>query len=240
MSFYRKLYNLYFSDEKGFVRRIRSITGFTPVNTSLYHLALQHSSVHNSVHMNNERLELLGDSVIDLVITDHLFKKYPFKTEGFLTEMRSKVVSRDQLNRVALKLGLEELIRVRKGVGDLMNSSVLGNALEALTGALYLDQGYHPAAHFFRHRILAQHYNVEELENLVINFKSKVIEWAQKNGHEIRYELLEEHEAKGKKIYQMGLMVNGELIASDSDFSKKRAEQKASEHACKKLGVAVD
>ena len=81
---------------------------------------------------------------------------------------------------------------------------------------------------------------MEELENLVINFKSKVIEWAQKNGHEIRYELLEEHEAKGKKIYQMGLMVNGELIASDSDFSKKRAEQKASEHACKKLGVAVD
>jgi ribonuclease III len=238
--FFRKLYNLYISDEKGFVRRIRSITGCTPVNVRLYHLALQHSSVHNSVHMNNERLELLGDSVIDLVITDHIFKKYPFKTEGFLTEMRSKIVSRDQLNRVAFKIGLVELLKVRKGVGDLMSSSVLGNALEALTGAIYLDQGYHPAANFFRYHILAQHYDIDELEKLVINFKSKIIEWAQKNGHTAKYELLEEHEHNGKRIYKMGLLVNGELIASDQDFGKKRAEQKASEAACKLLKIPVE
>jgi ribonuclease-3 len=238
--FPKKIHNLYFSSQKSFVRRIRTITGQTPVNLNLYYLAFQHSSVQNSVHLNNERLELLGDAVIDLVISEHLFKKYPYKGEGFLTEMRSKIVSREQLNRVALQLGLAELINVRKGVGDLRKSSVLGNALEALTGAVYLDLGYSCAVQFFRDRILLQHYHIDELEKVVVNFKSKVIEWAQKNDRNIEYSLLEEHESKGKKVYRMGLYLDGELIASDKHFSKKKAEQSASETACRKLAIPFD
>ena len=234
---FRKLYNCYLGTEKVFCRKLKSITGHIPVNHAIYKLAFQHSSIHNSVHANNERLELLGDAVIDLVIADFLFKKYPFRTEGFLTEMRSKIVSREQLNRVAMKIGIGEMMQVRKGGTDLTKSNVLGNALEALVGAIYMDAGYEKAAHFFMHKILIPHYEIDELESLVVNFKSKIIEWSQKNGHEIRFELLEEHEQKGKRMYKMGLMFNGEIIAEDVDYSKKRAEQKASEAACRKLGI---
>ncbi len=236
----RKFYNCYFGPEKTFCRKLRSMTGYTPINYNVYRLAFQHSSIHNSVHTNNERLELLGDAVIDLVIADYLFKKYPYKGEGFLTEMRSKIVSREQLNRVAMKIGIGEMMQVRKGGTDLAKSNVLGNALEALVGAIYVDSGYENAYTFFMHKILVPHYEIEELESLVVNFKSKIIEWSQKNAREIRFELLEEHELKGKRMYKMGLMLDAELIAEDTDYSKKRAEQKASETACRKLGIHED
>lgn len=237
LSGFRKFYNCYLGKEQVFCRKLKSITGITPINHAVYKLAFQHASIHNSVHANNERLELLGDAVIDLVIADFLFKKYPFKSEGFLTEMRSKIVSREQLNRVALKIGLGEMMQVRKGGTDLTKSNVLGNALEALVGSIYVDAGYASAYKFFMHKILIPHYEIDELESLVVNFKSKIIEWSQKNGHEIRFELLEEHEQKGKRMYKMGLLFNAELIAEDVDYSKKRAEQKASEIACRKLGI---
>ena len=223
--------------EKVFCRKLRSITGLAPINYNVYKLAFQHSSIHNSVHTNNERLELLGDAVIDLVIADFLFKKYPYKTEGFLTEMRSKIVSREQLNRVALKIGLGEMMQIRKGGTDLTKSNVLGNALEALVGAIYVDAGYTQASRFFMHKILIPHYEIAELESVVVNFKSKIIEWAQKNGRDIKFDLIEEHELKGKRMYKMGLFLDTELIAEDIDYSKKRPEQKASEIGCKKLGI---
>ncbi|MBK6731136.1 MAG: ribonuclease III [Bacteroidetes bacterium] len=237
---FRKIYNLYFSDDRSFCRRIKSITDNTPKNIAIYHLAFQHSSIHNSVHMNNERLELLGDAVIDLVIADYLFKKYPYKPEGFLTEMRSKIVSREQLNRVALKIGLSEMLKMRRTGGDLSKSSVLGNALEALVGALYIDRGYQPAYYFFKNQILKNHFEIDELEVTVYNFKSKIIEWAQKGGKDAKYEMLDERDIKGKKYYRMGLFVNGVMITEESDFSKKRAEQKASEHACRILGITLE
>ena len=194
--------------EKVFCRKLRSITGLAPINYNVYKLAFQHSSIHNSVHTNNERLELLGDAVIDLVIADFLFKKYPYKTEGFLTEMRSKIVSREQLNRVALKIGLGEMMQIRKGGTDLTKSNVLGNALEALVGAIYVDAGYTQASRFFMHKILIPHYEIAELESVVVNFKSKIIEWAQKNGRDIKFDLIEEHELKGKRMYKMGLFLD--------------------------------
>jgi ribonuclease-3 len=190
--------------------------------------------------MNNERLELLGDAVIDLVIADFLFKKYPYKSEGFLTEMRSKIVSREQLNRVALKIGLAEMMKVRKGGADLSKSSVLGNALEALVGAIYVDAGYNKAYAFFMHKIMKPHFDINDLESTVVNFKSKIIEWAQKNGKDAKFEMLEEKEHRGKKQYRMGLFVGSDMIAENIDFSKKRAEQKAAETACKLLGIHVE
>lgn len=240
LSILQKFYNCNIGPEKSFCRKLKSITGNAPLNHSVYRLAFQHSSIHNSVHTNNERLELLGDAVIDLVIADYLFKKYPYKSEGFLTEMRSKIVSREQLNRVALKIGIGEMMRIRKGGADLTKSNVLGNALEALVGAIYVDAGYEKAYRFFMNKILVPHYEIEELESLVVNFKSKIIEWSQKNSREVRFELLEEHELKGKRMYKMGLLLDAELIAEDTDYSKKRAEQKASETACRKLGIHED
>lgn len=236
----RRFYNCYFGPEKEFCRKLQHITGAAPKNYSVYKLAFQHSSIHNSVHSNNERLELLGDAVIDLVIADFLFRKYPYKSEGFLTEMRSKIVSREQLNRVALKIGLAELMQIRKGGTDLTKSNVLGNALEALVGSIYVDSGYDDACNFFMNKILVPHYDVNDLESVVYNFKSKIIEWAQKNGKEAKFEMIEETEVKGKKIYKMGLFINSELISEDIDYSKKRAEQKASETACRKLGIHME
>lgn len=196
--------------------------------------------MHNSVQMNNERLELLGDAVIDLVIADFLFKKYPSKSEGFLTEMRSKIVSREQLNRVALKIGLAEMMKIRKGGADLTKSSVLGNALEALVGAIYVDYNYDKAYQFFMQKIMKPHMNINDLEGTVINFKSKIIEWAQKNGKEVKFEMLEEKDLKGKKQYRMGLMIDSELMAEQTDFSKKRAEQKAAEAVCNLLNIHTE
>ncbi|MBC8046630.1 MAG: ribonuclease III [Fimbriimonadaceae bacterium] len=207
---------------------------------NIYHLAFQHSSIHNSVHMNNERLELLGDAVIDLVIADFLFKKYPYKSEGFLTEMRSKIVSREQLNRVAIKIGLAEMMKIRKGGADLSKSSVLGNALEALVGAIYVDYNYDKANSFFMNKILKPHFDVIDLEGTVVNFKSKIIEWAQKHGKDAKFDMLEEKEHKGKKQYRMGLLIDNALIAENMDYSKKRAEQKAAEMACKLLGIHAE
>ncbi len=235
-----RIFNLNFSNERDFCRQVKGITGHTPKNVDIYHLAFQHSSIHNSVHMNNERLELLGDAVIDLVIADYLFKKYPYKAEGFLTEMRSKIVSREQLNRVALKIGIADMVKIRRGGADLSKSSVLGNALEALVGAIYVDYGYDKAYRFFMQKILMPHYEIADLESTVYNFKSKIIEWAQKKGKDARYEMLEEKEVKGKKFYRMGLMVDGALVSEHSDYSKKRAEQKASEMGCKVLGIGED
>lgn len=237
---FNRFYNCYIGPEKEFCRKLKYITGYAPKNYAVYKLAFQHSSIHNSVHSNNERLELLGDAVIDLVIADFLFKKYPYKSEGFLTEMRSKIVSREQLNRVALKIGLGELMQIRKGGADLAKSNVLGNALEALVGAIYVDSGYVHAYSFFMNKILVPHYDITELESVVYNFKSKIIEWAQKNNKESKFDLLEEMEVKGKKMYKMGLFINAELIAEDIDYSKKRAEQKASETACRKLGIHTE
>lgn len=235
-----RIYNLNFSPERNFCRKVKNITGFVPKNVTIYHLAFQHSSFHHSVHMNNERLELLGDAVIDLVIADFLFKKYPYKPEGFLTEMRSKIVSREQLNKVAIKIGLAEMMKIRKGGADLSKSSVLGNALEALVGAIYVDYGYNKAYAFFMQKILKPHVDINDLEVTVVNFKSKIIEWAQKNVKDAKFEMLEEKDIKGKKQYRMGLLINGDLIAENTDFSKKRAEQKASEIACKVLGIHAE
>ena len=237
---FRNFYNLNFSADREFCRKLKHITGYSPGNTTVYKLAFQHSSIHNLVHTNNERLELLGDAVIDLVIADYLFNKYPYKSEGFLTEMRSKIVSREQLNRVALKIGLGEMMQLRKGGADLTKSSILGNALEALVGAIYVDSGYDHAYRFFLHKILIPHYEINELESVIYNFKSKIIEWAQKNGKQAIFEMLEEKEVKGKKIYRMGLFVDGSMIAEDTDYSKKRAEQKASETACKILAIHTE
>lgn len=237
LRFLRQQYNRYFSDSKDLVRRVYRVTGLLPNSPALYALAMQHSSASNKITENNERLELLGDSVIDLVIADHLFQHFPYKSEGFLTEMRAKLVSRGMLNDIAIRIGLKDLIVRKASEADFHKSSIAGNALEALVGAIYLDLGYRAARRFVLQKMLRPHIDLDELMRTTVNFKSKLLEWCQKRQKKLQFRLLSEHREKNKWVYTMAAVIDGEKVGQGSEFSKKRAEQNAAEDAVKALGI---
>jgi len=169
-------------NEKIFAISLKYILGFSPKSLSIYKQAFRHNSIakeiKDGVKDSNERLEFLGDSVLSTIIADFLFKKYPYKDEGYLTKMRSKIVSRDHLNKLALKLGLNKLI-VQSHTTQ-QNASMNGNAFEALVGAIFLDRGFSEAQNFILNRILKFHVDVEKIIETETDFKSKLIEWGQK------------------------------------------------------------
>ena len=237
LSFFNSFYNKHLSSHKKFVKELSNILGFTPGKVSLYLLAFTHSSSSSEIGENNERLELLGDSVLNLIITDYLYRKYPYKGEGFLSEMRSKIVSRTQLNTLAYKLGIQNFIDANLSNKSLHKSSTLGNAVEALIGAIYLDKGFVAAEKFTKKKLLLIHLDVETLEQKIVNFKSRIINYVQKNNFEIDYKLLEEKQTAQGKIFLVGVFVNNEEMGRAEDFNKKRAEQSASKLACEKLGL---
>lgn len=222
--------NVFFSQDKTFLQYMKRLIGFYPNNVELFKLAFRSKSTqgrdNSDVSNNNERLEYLGDAILGSVVAHYLFKQFPFKDEGFLTEMRSKIVNRDHLNKLGLKLGLNELI---KGAGDNLSKSVYGDAFEALVGAVYLDKGYRAAQNFIINRILQDHVDIEQLELKEMNFKGKLIDWGQKERIEVRFELIEEiGEGYGKK-YKIAVIVEGKTYGEAIDFSKKKAEQRAAE-----------
>ena len=237
LNFFTPVYNLYFSSQKKFVQSLRNILGFTPGKVALYQLAFTHSSSSSEIGENNERLELLGDSVLNLVITDYLYNKYPYKGEGFLSEMRSKIVSRSQLNIVAQRIGIQSFIEANLSNKSLQKSSTLGNAVEALIGAIYLDKGYAAAERFTKNKLLKIHLDIENLEQKIVNFKSRVINYAQKNNFTIEFKLVGEKQGNNGKIFQIALIVNEEEFGCAEDYNKKRAEQAASKIACEKLNL---
>jgi len=227
-----------FSNDKQFLYKIKRLTGFFPRNAQLYRLAFRNKARteqdNSEISGNNERLEYLGDAILGSVIAEFLFKRFPFKHEGFLTEMRSKIVSRQHLNKLAVKLGLDEFISEDR---DTMSKSVYGDAFEALVGAIYLDRGYKSTKNFIINRILEYHVDIEELEMQELNFKGKLIDWGQKERKEIIFELIEEiGDGYGKK-YKIAIMVEGENWGEAVDFSKKKAEQKAAEVALHAKGL---
>lgn len=162
------------------------------MNAQLYHLAFLHSSISSETNLSNERLEFLGDAVLSLVVADYLFQKFPFRNEGYLTDLRSKMVSRNNLNNIAHRMGIEEMLQYNKQDTFLNKKSISGNALEALIGAVYLDHGYAGAQKFIMNKIIAQHIDIEDLEASEFNYKSKILEWAQKNEVKIEFTVLEE------------------------------------------------
>ena len=170
--------------------------GFVPGNLSLYRLAFRHKSVAQNVKKgvknSNERLEFLGDAVLGSVVAEVLFKLYPFEDEGFLTELRSKIVNRSNLNQLARKLGFEQLIEYdSRMVNSTRQGSLLGDAFEALVGAIYLDKGYDFIKNFLVNHIIKSHIDIHKLEQTETNFKSKLIEWCQRHGKDITFELIE-------------------------------------------------
>lgn len=227
---------VYFSKDKKFHESLHNVLGFYPVTIALYKLAFRHSSaakeIKKGVKDSNERLEFLGDSVIGTVVADYLFKKFPYKDEGFLTKMRSKMVSRTKHNQLAVKLGLNNFIESSNDNSSRYSSSINGDAYEALIGAIYLDKGYKFARDFIVMRIINVHIDMDEIETKEIDFKSKFMEWVQKEKKAYRFEILDDGATSRDKQFIVQLFVNNEIVGTAQHFSKKRAEQMVAEQAC--------
>ena len=228
---FQQIYNLNFSTHKKFVRSLKNLLGFVPGNITVYQLAFRHSSVATGIEANNERLEFLGDAVLSAIIAEYLFKKFPFKPEGFLTEMRSKMVSRVSLNGIADKIGLDEFISYNKSDKHINKSSILGNAFESMIGAIYIDKGFETTKKFIHKKIIQPHLDLEELEMTETNFKSRILEWSQKYNKQVEFKLLEEKKVRHRKLFVIGIFIDRELKGTGEDFNKKNAEQKASAKA---------
>jgi len=226
------------SPHREFSGSLKQILGFYPSNIKPYQLAFRHKSVlrgtNERVAVNNERLEYLGDAILGAVIAHHLFKMFPYKDEGFLTEMRSKIVSRDNLNKLSLRLGLDKFIDKKS---DNRSKSIYGDTFEALVGAVYLDKGYVGAKHFIINRILKYHLDLDKLEATEVNFKGKLIDWCQKEKKEINFEVIDETGTGRGKKYHIQVMIEEEPYGKSMEFSKKKAEQRASEKTLEMLGL---
>jgi ribonuclease-3 len=229
----------YFSSDKKLYTSLRNILGFYPKNIDLYKLAFRHKSaaveVKRGVKDSNERLEYLGDAILSAVIAHYLFQTFPFKDEGFLTKMRSRLVSRAQLNKLATKVGIHQLIESNVE-GNPRNKSINGDAFEALIGAIYLDRGYAIAQKFILNRIIKHHIDIDEVESTETDFKSKLIEWVQKEKKEVRFEVLDEIGSGHERQYLVEVMIGSKAYGRGQHFSKKKAEQQASEETLKQLG----
>ncbi len=235
-----RFYNYYLSPDKLFARRLRSILGFTPANLSIFKLAFSHKSNHSEkgyAIQNNERLEYLGDAVLGTIVAEYLFKKYPNSNEGFLTKMRSKIVKRKSLNKIGDKMGLDVLLSEYNNTR--LSRSMLGNAVEALVGAIYLECGYRQTMNFVVRKMLRNYVDVHNLERFDDNYKSQLLEWCQKNGQNVNYKLLARYKFEKRDRFKVAVMVDGQKIATADDFNKKSAEQMASEKAMIALGLVV-
>lgn len=211
--------------------------GIKPGRYSLYYTALSHRSVKEGAAENNERLEYLGDAVLSAVVADYLFKRYPYKGEGFLTEMRSKMVNRQQLNDIALKMGLKKITLYNKFDNFLKGSQIFGNTLEALVGAVYLDKGYLRTKQWILQRIILPHLFVDDLEQIDINLKNRLIGWASKNGKLLEFETLNEKLEGTRRIFTIAVKIDGMILSEGKGFNKKDASQVAAQVAIEKLGL---
>lgn len=228
-----------FRKEKELYSSLYDIIGFCPHDISYYKLALMHKSVMRrnakGKPVNNERLEFLGDAILDAIVGDIVYQHFPGKREGFLTNTRSKLVQRDTLNKLAQEMGINQLI-LSSGHTSSHNSYMGGNAFEALVGAIYLDQGYNACMRFMNKRILAQMINIDKVAYKEVNFKSKLIEWSQKNKVRLSYEqVLQEKDKNGNPIFEFKVVLEGVEGCAGRGFSKKESQQLASKLTLDKL-----
>lgn len=238
----RRLYRRVFTQDKELVRAIAGITGTTPDNLRLYKLALTHTSFVRqsaaSKHETNERLEFLGDAVLGAVVAEYLFKKFPYEDEGFLTEIRSRIVNRESLNHIALKIGLNLLVRVDTSNSSMRHKSVNGNALEALVGAIYLDKGYDTTRRFILNKLVKPYVDMHLLVNTVSNFKSKLIEWAQSQNLDIRFEIVKRKQQGNTTEFTCEVYIDEKPVAVGKGLSKKKADQAAAEKSLEILKIS--
>lgn len=229
-----------FREEKELFSSLYEVMGFYPQNISYYKQALMHKSIgkrnEKGKPLNNERLEFLGDALLSAVVGHIVYDHFPGKREGFLTNTRSKLVSRDTLGKLAEEMGLKRLI-VTSGQSNSHNSYVAGNAFEALVGAIYLDQGYDGVMRFMKKRILARLINIDKVAYKEVNFKSKLLEWSQKNRVRMEYQMKKQEMDKesGSPVFKFQVFIEGVPGESGKGFSKKEAQQLASEATLKRL-----
>ena len=230
------------SSQRALYRSIHNLLGFWPKNISLYEQAFRHRSVakeiREGVKDSNERLEFLGDAVLGTIVANFLFSKFPFKDEGFLTELRSRMVSRVYLNKLAIKIGLDKLIQYDDS--NKLYKSICGDTFEALVGAIYLDRGFKFTEGIILKRIIKYHVDIDELESQDLNFKSKLINWAQRNRKSIQFDAQEETNSDRQRVYYVSVLIDEVSFGEGLGFSKKAAEQSAAEAACNQLFADSD
>lgn len=224
---------------------IYKIVGFYPDNIQLYKQAFLHKSQSieddEGKWLNNERLEFLGDAILSAVVADIVYKHFQNKREGFLTNTRSKIVSRDSMNRIGLSLGIDHLLRYSINVHaqhEAHNSNMLGNALEALIGAIYLDQGFDACYRFIDDVLIKKHIDIDKISETEVNFKSNLIEWGQKNRLPISFVIIESfQDEQSNPVFQTAavLVETGEHIGIGIGYSKKESQQNAAQMAMKKI-----
>ena len=228
-----------FRKEKELFSSLYEILGFYPRNIEYYKMALMHKSIRKrndkGKPLNNERLEFLGDAILDAAVGYIVYRHYEGKREGFLTNTRSKLVSRETLGKLATEMHLSNLL-VSAGRSNSHNSYVEGNAFEALVGAIYLDRGYDACLEFFEKQILGKYINIDKVAFKEVNFKSKLLEWSQKNRVHLEYRLLKQKvDENGSPVFSFIVVLEGVEGESGSGYSKKEAQQIASKETLQLL-----
>jgi ribonuclease III len=228
------------SKEKEFRKSVELIVGEKPSNLLLYQLAFRHTSASKETAIggfreSNERLEYLGDSVLGMVIAEYLFKKYPFKDEGFLTEIRSRIVNRESLNVVARKIGLEKLVEFDGHRIAHNRTSMYGDAMEALIGAIYLDKGFRFTKKYILNKLIANHFDLDTVIQTNTNYKSILLSWAQQEGKKVEFAIIQENGKHHYKEFVAQVKLDGNAVSTGGGWNKKKAEQEAARRACETL-----
>lgn len=214
---------------------IAELLGYAPVCMEYYFQALRHKSVKDSKKENNERLEYLGDAILEAVVSDIIYRMFPDKGEGFLTALRAKVVQRETLNRVAVDMGIDQLMELH-ALSYNHNMNVFGNAFEALLGAIYLDKGYEQALCFMKEVVFAKYLDIDSLVIMEQNFKSKLLEWGQRHRVIIDFETIyQERDDENNMIFHSSVLLNGMVVAKGVGYSKKSSHQEAARIALSRL-----
>lgn len=226
-----------------FFYAMKQILGFKPKNISIYEVAFTHRSMNEKNYeghsQNYERLEFLGDAMLSAVIASHLFKKVPGGNEGYLTKMRSKVVSREHLNELGRDLNLISFVKTTIPITQF-GGNIHGNVFEALVGAIYLDRGYTYCEKFIYKRVIKPYVDIEKLEGKVISYKSLFIEWCQKNKRSFKFSVYEDTGQDALKHFAVRLLLEDKIVGKGRATSKKKAEERAAKRAYYKLQQSMD
>jgi ribonuclease-3 len=238
---HRKKNNTLIHNRSEFRSGLKKLLGFRPVNLRLYEMAFIHRSatytLPDGVRINNERLEYLGDAIIDSILSDYLFRLYPEATEGFLTKTRARIVNRETLNQLGLSMGLDQLIISNLAPSDSPRN-LYGNAVEALAGALFIDAGYNRTRKFMIERVLKKHLNLNKVLAAETDYKSLILEYCQKNKQKLNFTSREKPSGtNGHPLFTVTLEIDNEIVSQGEGATKKEAEQEASMAALNKLGI---
>lgn len=240
MSLFSKRKNgTYILDKQVFASRLRDLLGFGTRNLRLYEAAFIHRSATYTLSdgrkINNERLEYLGDAILDAILSDYLFEKFPEAHEGFLTKIRSRIVNRDVLNQLAVSMGIDKILISNIGPGQVTRN-LFGDALEALIGAVFLDKGFKKTKELFISKVFNKYLDLEEIISTDTDYKSLVFEWVQKHKTNVSFSYNEEYDFEHKKsVFTSTLKINSEVFGTGQGSSKKEAEQDAAAKAWKRL-----